>query len=400
VFALVALWLSGVVAHAAPVASAVRLGEHPEHTRFVLELSESVDYRLFTLADPYRIIVELPDIEWRLPKTAGIKGAGLVKSYRYGLFGKKRSRVVLDLFKPVRIKAQFLLPPEDGKPARLVLDLVPSTPEDFIVSSGWPADTAPEQPKAAETVKDSAPVNTRDGRFVVVLDAGHGGVDPGATGVNGAHEKDIALDMVKAVRDELKKRGSYVVVLTREDDTFIALKDRVRAARGVKADLFISIHADSLDGGGVSGASVYTLSETASDKEAEELARSENEADVISGVDLAGETNEVTNILIDLAQRETKNRSVVFAQMALPELARHTGLLQQPHRFAGFRVLKAPDVPSVLIELGFLSNSQDEEALTSPKWRKGMARAIARAVDAYYERMSSVAQTQADRQAN
>ena len=393
-FALAALWLSGMVAHATPVANAVRLGEHPEHTRFVLELTESVDYRLFTLADPYRIIIELPDIDWRLPQKAGIKGAGLVKSYRYGLFGKSRSRVVLDLFQPARVKAQFLLPPENGKPARLVLDLAPSTPDDFIASAGWPEDTAPAKPKNAEKVKDSAPVNTRDGRFVVVLDAGHGGVDPGASGINGTHEKDIALDMVKAVQAELAKRKSYVVVMTREDDTFIALKDRVRAARGAKADLFISIHADSLDGGGVSGASVYTLSETASDKEAEELARSENEADVISGVDLAGETNEVTNILIDLAQRETKNRSVVFAQLAIPELARHTGVLKQPHRFAGFRVLKAPDVPSVLIELGFLSNSQDEEALTSPKWRKGMARSIAKAVDAYYERMSSVAQSQ------
>lgn len=393
--ALAALWLAGSAAQAQVVATSARLGEHPEHTRFVLELSESVEYRLFMLDDPRRIIVELPEIDWRLAPKAGIKGAGLVKSYRYGVFGKSRSRVVLDLFDAARVETHFLMPAEDGKPARLVLDIVPATEAEFAANAGWPADQASAQPnpKPAEVVSDDKPINNRDGRFVVVLDAGHGGVDPGASGVNGIYEKEVVLEVAKAVKAELETRSRYTVVLTREDDTFLTLKDRVRAARAAKADLFISIHADSVSGETVRGASVYTLSENASDGEAAELARSENAADVISGVDLSGENDEVTNILIDLAQRETKNRSVVFAQLALPELSKQTGLLPEPHRFAGFRVLKAPDVPSVLIELGFLSNSEDEQALTSPKWRKGMARSISRAVDAYYERMSSVAQS-------
>jgi len=382
----------GVSAFAQPVATDTRLGEHADHTRFVLALSESVDYRLFSLNDPQRIVVELPDIDWRLSPKAGIKGAGLVKSYRYGVFGRKHSRIVLDLFGPAKVSAHFLMPPENDKPARLVLDLVPATDAEFAEGAGWPtASAADPDGRPAKAEPDSRPINNRDGRFVVVLDAGHGGVDPGASSASGTHEKDIVLEVTKAIRAELEKRGRYEVVLTRGDDTFLTLKDRVRAARAAKADLFISIHADSVNAGTARGASVYTLSEKASDKEAEELARSENSADVISGVDLSGENDEVTNILIDLAQRETKNRSVTFAQMALPEIGAHTALLPEAHRYAGFRVLKAPDVPSVLIELGFLSNSAEEEHLLSNRWRKGMARALARAVDAYYERMSSYA---------
>jgi N-acetylmuramoyl-L-alanine amidase len=392
---MLAAFFLGRDATAQPVATNTRLGEHAEHTRFVLDLSETVDYRVFTLNKPYRIVLELPEIDWRLPAKAGTRGAGLVKTYRYGIFGHKRSRVVLDLAGPARIGTHFVMPPEDGRPARLVLDLVPATEDEFNEGAGWPtaAAAAPSEP-AADAPSESKPINNRDGRFVIVLDAGHGGVDPGASSASGTHEKDIVLEMTKAVRAELQKRARYEVVVTRDDDTFLTLKDRVRAARAAKADLFISIHADSMDSDVTRGASIYTLSEKASDKEAEELAKSENAADVISGVDLSGENDEVTNILIDLAQRETKNRSVTFAQMTLPQLASHTALLPEPHRFAGFRVLKAPDVPSVLIELGFLSNSTEVERLTSAKWRKGMARALGRAVDAYYERMSSYADSQ------
>lgn len=381
------------------MATGVRLGEHPEHTRFVLELSENVEYRLFTLADPYRVVLELPAMQWRLPAKSGVRGAGLVKSYRYGLFGHSRSRVVFDLLEPAKVQADFIMPPEEGKPARLVLDLVATSDAEFRETAGWPAEDntpvaeAPEGSAPADAPDDAVPVGQGDGRFIIALDAGHGGQDPGATGASGTLEKDVVLKTVLALRDELEKRAGYTVVLIRDDDTFLNKKDRVKAARAARADLFISLHADTISKPGIHGASVYTLSESASDAEAAELAEQENASDIIAGVDLSGDKDDVGSILIDLAQRETKNRSTIFAQMLLPELDRQTGLVVQPLRSAGFRVLKAPDVPSVLIELGFLSNPNDEARLTDPDWREGMAEAIARSVDAYHTRMSAVAQS-------
>ncbi|MFT3808878.1 MAG: N-acetylmuramoyl-L-alanine amidase [Micropepsaceae bacterium] len=395
--ALAACVWSGIsgTAMAEPVATDARLGEHPEHTRFVLDLSEPVEYRLFNLADPYRIVLELPAMSWRLPRQAGLSGAGLVRSYRYGLFGHSRSRVVLELNDPAKVQADFIMPPEEGKPARLVLDLVPVSKAEFLETAGWPddGDTPTAQAEPEEVPEGSAPVGQGDGRFIIALDAGHGGPDPGATGTGGTLEKDVVLKATLALRDELERRGDYTVVLIREDDTFLNKKDRVRAARAARADLFISLHADTVSNAAIHGASVYTLSESASDVEAAELAESQNASDIIAGVDLSGEGDDVNSILIDLAQRETKNRSTIFAQLLLPELDAQTGLLTQPLRSAGFRVLKAPDVPSVLIELGFLSNPTDESRLTDDAWRADMASAIANAVDTYYARMSSVAQS-------
>jgi len=395
--ALLVTLLAGVAAiggaHAAIVATNARLGEHAEHTRFVLELTDAVDYRLFFLSEPNRIVLELPEIEWRLPPKAGIKGSGLVTGYRYGTFRKGKSRIVLDLATPAMVAVDFVMPPESGKPARLVLDIVPADEADFLAAAGWPDDEsgAPPEPPV-DAAAEAEPIDSQDGQFIIAIDAGHGGVDPGASGPSGTLEKDVVLQTAEALKAELETRGHFQVVLVRDDDTFITLKDRVRAGRAAKADLFISLHADSVSDATVHGASVYTLSETASDSVAAELERSENAADVISGVDLSG-NDEVSTILIDLAQRETKNRSSIFAQMLLPELDRQTGLISKPHRFAGFRVLKAPDVPSVLIELGFLSNATDEARLTSPKWRASTAAAIARAIDGYYDRMASVAET-------
>lgn len=384
-------------AMAEPVATGARLGEHPEHTRFVLELTESVDYRLFSLADPYRIVLDLPAMEWRLPAQAGIGGVGLVRAYRYGLFGRSRSRVVLDLIDPAKVQSHFIMPPEEGKPARLVLDIVPATEAEFRETAGWPDDGEAPVAEAAPEPEGSRdgdlPVGQGDGQFIIALDAGHGGADPGATGAGGTLEKEVVLETVLALKDELERRAGFTVVLVRDDDTFINKKDRVRAARAARADLFISIHADTISNSAIHGASVYTLSEDASDAEAAELAESENASDIIAGVDLSGEKDDVGSILIDLAQRETKNRSTIFAQLLLPELDRQTGLLVRPLRSAGFRVLKAPDIPSVLIELGFLSNPTDEARLTDEDWRAGMAEAIAQSVDAYYARMFSVAQS-------
>jgi N-acetylmuramoyl-L-alanine amidase len=224
-----------------------------------------------------------------------------------------------------------------------------------------------------------------DAKRTIVIDAGHGGVDPGAVGATGTHEKDVTLAMAREVRRQLEATGRYRVVMTRDDDSFLRLRDRVGKARAANADLFMSIHADSMGRGDTRGASIHTLSETASDAEAAALAARENRADVIAGVDLSGENKDVATILIDLAQRETMNRSATFAGILVNELSREIQLLPtNPHRFAGFAVLKAPDIPSVLIELGYLSNRQDEMLLTRPHHRAKVAAAVVKSVNAFF----------------
>ena len=222
---------------------------------------------------------------------------------------------------------------------------------------------------------------------MIVIDPGHGGIDPGAVGRSGVFEKRLTFAAARELKRELSRGGRYRVVLTRDGDTFLRLRDRFAAARRYRADLFVSLHADTIRNKNVRGLSVYTLSEKASDKEAAELAEQENKADLIAGVDLTHEPSEVTNILIDLAQRETMNESARFARHLVDELRKVTKLLRNSHRFAGFAVLKAPDVPSVLIEMGFLSNSRDERRLLEPAYRARLAKAVRRAVDRHFTRV-------------
>ncbi|MBM09539.1 MAG: hypothetical protein CMF69_08190 [Magnetovibrio sp.] len=220
--------------------------------------------------------------------------------------------------------------------------------------------------------------------YTVIIDPGHGGIDPGAISLSGIYEKSITLVMARELRTELKKYRNFKAILTRDRDIFVPLRDRLRLAREAEADLFISIHADSIKNSKISGPSVYTLSERASDKEAAMLAEKENKVDLIAGIDLSQQNPEVTGILIDLAQRETKNRSVRFAGELIVALKNRTKLLRKTHRFAGFVVLKAPDVPSVLLELGFLSSPKDERALQDRRYRARLAAGIAEAVNAYF----------------
>jgi len=221
---------------------------------------------------------------------------------------------------------------------------------------------------------------------VVVIDPGHGGVDPGAIGAGGTREKDIVLSVGLALRDALRARGNYRIVMTRDGDRFVRLGDRVRIARRANADLFVSLHADAAAGRTARGAGVYTLSEKSSDREAAALARRENRSDIIAGVDLSDEADDVTSILIDLAQRETMNQSATLAQTVVVELGQRITMRSNPHRFAGFRVLKAPDVPSVLVEIGFLTNRQEEAQLKSSRTRQQIADGLADAIDAYFRR--------------
>ena len=222
------------------------------------------------------------------------------------------------------------------------------------------------------------------GKRIIAVDAGHGGVDPGTIGYSKTYEKHVTLAMARELKKQLEATGRYKVVLTRDRDIFLRLRDRVKVARQAGADLFISVHADSIQNRKTRGLSVYTLSEKASDKEAAKLAAKENKADVIAGIDLTAESPDVTNILLDLAQRETMNQSARFAKELVGELRREVHLLPNTHRFAGFAVLKAPDMPSVLVEAGFLSNRQDERNLTTPQYRQKLAQAIVRGVDRHF----------------
>jgi N-acetylmuramoyl-L-alanine amidase len=365
-----------------PVASDVRLGGDEQQTRFVVDLSRKIDLRAFTLADPYRVVVDVPQVIFKLPAKTGATGRGLVTAFRYGLVMQGGSRIVLDVKRPVRIEKAFTLEAADGQPARLVLDLAAVDADTFRRNMALES----RAPTRSPVPRRDFPDQSADPRPVVVIDPGHGGIDLGTTAAGGETEKQIVLEFSMTLRDVLEKSGKYRVVLTRTDDTFVALADRVRIARAERASLFVSVHADSLQRGAaeVQGASVYTLSETASDAEAARLAEAENKADVIAGVDLTGNPNDVTDILIDLAQRETKSFSNQFARLLVKELKVAGRLHRNPLKSAGFRVLTAPDVPSVLVELGYVSNRQDLKLLMSEAWRTRAANSIAQAVETYF----------------
>ena len=414
IFLFVAMMPFGSHALAATaVVTDVRVGEHAQSTRFVLELDHKVEFSVFMLANPYRVVIDLPEVGWRLPPRPLPTNTGLLNQFRYGLFKAGTSRIVLDVKGTAVVEKTFLLGPEGGAGYRLVVDLTAVSQQTFMARVGQPPlrvtsvgvpvvhqarkgmltppsnAPAPILNSRAPTVQvmtASAPRKTKE-RPLIVLDPGHGGVDPGTHGRSGIYEKHITLSAAREFKAMLEKSGRYRVLLTRNRDIFIRLRDRISIARDAGADLFISLHADAIKNRKIRGLSVYTLSERASDKEAAGLAEKENKSDLIAGIDLSDKTPEVANILIDLTQRESMNQSARFAEGLVKELARKTKLLRNTHRFAGFVVLKAPDVPSVLIELGFLSNRRDEKALTRKPYRAKLGRAIVEAVNSYFTRI-------------
>jgi N-acetylmuramoyl-L-alanine amidase len=367
-----------------PVASDVRVGGDAKQTRFVVDLSRKVEIHAFTLPDPYRVVIDLPQVMFQFPDRAGERGRGLIKAFRYGLVMAGGSRIVLDATGPVRVDKAFVLDASDSQPARLVLDLVPVSREAFLRAAA--VDSRPARPPARPSEPQPPPTNG-DPRPVVVLDPGHGGIDSGTRARDGSEaEKSLVLDFALMLRDKLDKTGKYRVVMTRQDDTFVPLADRVRFARSRNAQLFVSIHCDALarGDGDAQGATVYTLSDHASDAEAAKLADAENRADVISGVDLSVEPDDIAGILIDLAQRETRAFSQQLAKHVVNELKTAARMHKHPLKSAGFRVLKAPDVPSVLIELGYVSSRKDLKELMSENWRTRAGDAIVKAVNGYF----------------
>ena len=367
-----------------PVATDVRLGGDDKQTRFVIDLTQKVDVAAFTLADPYRVVIDLPQITFKLSAKEGEHGRGLVKAFRYGLIMQGGSRIVLDTKGPVRVEKAFALGPSAGQPARLVIDLSATDRESFLRNITMQDRSL--RPSTAKTNIASPPEVAGDERPLIVVDPGHGGIDSGTKSGSGQDEKDVVLAFGQMLRDKLEKTGKYRVAMTRSDDTFIPLDERVRFARARKASLFISIHADSIprSEGQAEGASVYTLSAHASDAEAARLAEVENKSDVIAGVDLSSEPNDVANILIDLAQRETKAFSLQFARDLVGEFKATTRLHMHPLKSAGFIVLKAPDVPSVLVELGYMSTKDDLVHLMSADWRARTADSLVHAVDTFF----------------
>jgi N-acetylmuramoyl-L-alanine amidase len=365
-----------------PIATDARLGGDAARTRFIVDLSRSIDFTAFTLADPYRVVIDLPQVMFHLSPKVGEAGRGLVKAFRFGLVMPGGSRLVIDLAQPARIDKAFVLDAIDGQPARLVLDLTPVDRDSFLRNLA--VESRPRRP--AEPPKKSDAAKPADTRPLVVLDPGHGGLDNGTTTASGETEKAIVLDFALLLRDKLEKSGKFRVAMTRSDDRFVPLGERVRIARAQGAALFISIHADALPrrDDDTRGAAVYTLSETASDAEAAHLAESENKADLIAGVDLSSEPDDLAGILIDLAQRETKAFSVQFARTLVHELKTAARLHKKPIKSAGFRVLKAPDVPSVLIELGYVTSRADLKLLTSEAWRARATDSMVKAVQTFF----------------
>jgi len=388
-----------------PIASDVRLAGDGKQTRFVVDLDQPISFHAFPLADPYRVVLDIPQVSFQLPPGIGIAGRGLIKAFRYGLVMPGGSRIVFDLTGPAKITNVAVLEAANGQPSRLVLELEEVDRTTFVQSlapesrpelrpaiadakaAPLPVSTAPAKVEAAPT-SPSAP----DPRPVIVVDAGHGGPDNG-TQWDGTSEKTLVLAFALALRDRIEKSGKYRVVMTRTDDTFIPLDDRVKIARNQSAALFVSIHADALPRheGDAQGATIYTLSDRASDAEAERLAEAENKADAIGGVNLTEEPTEVADILIDLAQRETRTFSNRFARILMAEMKTTTRMHKHPLKSAGFRVLKAPDVPSVLVELGYVSNKDDLEHLVSENWRSRTVGSVAHAIDAFFAKRLATA---------
>src|SRR6516165_7777260 len=339
-----------------PVASDVRLGGDDTQTRLIVDLSHKIDIRAFTLANPYRVVLDMPQVTFQFPSKAGEVGRGLIKAFRFGLVMQGGSRMVIDLVRPAQVDMAFVLGAANDQPARLVLHLTATDREAFMrnvaLESRAPEGSKPQTPPETKVNGDSRPL--------VVIDPGHGGIDNGTRAASGEMEKTIVLEFSSLLR--------------------------VQFARARQAALFISIHADALRRreGDAQGATVYTLSEQASDARAARLAEAENQADVIAGLDLSAEEKDVAGILIDLARRETKTFSVQFAQTVVGTLKNATRLHQHPLKSARFVVLKAPDVPSVLVELGYVSNRADLKSLISAEWRDRTADSIVRAIDAFF----------------
>ncbi|MEM7679389.1 MAG: N-acetylmuramoyl-L-alanine amidase [Pseudomonadota bacterium] len=389
----------------------VRFGSYPDKTRLVFDLSGDSAFRVFALQEPYRLVIDLPSFEWKADKVDH-PPATKVNAVRHGELQPGISRIVFDMEQPIAVKTAFTLPKQEEKPNRLVIDYSGTTTAGFEKERGRvlgaaslndilkahpfkeQRETLQEYQTASVSGMAPPPAPKPDMKKkparkpLIVIDPGHGGVDPGAIGTNKVYEKHVVLALGKELERQLEASGKYRVIMTRTKDTFIKLGDRVKFARDHGADLFVSIHADSIEKKNVRGASFYTLSEKASDKQTARLAARENQADLIAGIDLSHEDKDVANILVDLAIRDTTNQGKFFANKVVDSF-RSNGLriLENPHRHAGFAVLKAPDIPSILVEAGFMSNKKEAQMLNTQSYRAKVAKALKSGIDTYFKQV-------------
>ncbi len=362
-----------------PVATDARIEQSGETVRLTMMLSASVAVDAWVQATPDRVIVELPSTNFQIQPSAK-RSAGFVSGYRYGLFTADKARIIIDLAHPATI-AKAEVKTVRGGFGELTIELKKTARADFLAEAGKVLKPAPAMPARAPAAKAAG-----ETRRTIVIDPGHGGIDPGAT-VAAIAEKAVVLAFGRALKEQLEGNGRYRVVMTRDDDRFVSLGDRVQIGRSEQADLFISIHADSLtQAQEVRGATVYTRSERATDAEAARLAAKENEADAVAGLETSEELQDVAGILMDLARRETRTFTGVFARNLVEKLGGSIKMHKIPLRSARFWVLSAPDVPSVLIELGYMSSPKDAELLNSPEWRGKAVTAVSVAIDDYFAR--------------
>lgn len=372
---------SGLAAAAEPSlirAHDLRLAGDDSHVRLVIDLDSEPNPQWQFLKNPHRLVIDLPGAALSFDSQHA-KPRGLVSAMRYGRVDGGASRLILSTRGPFVVQGLDVLKNEDGKGYRVVADLsaAPEAAFDRAMADQMATTAATAAPKG-DRVVPTGPAPKKP--FTIVLDPGHGGIDGGAEGITGTQEKAVTLAFARELKAKLEGHGGYVVHMTRDDDTFLRLDERVRIARQQGADIFISIHADTIKYKGLRGATVYTVSDQASDADSAALAARENLSDELAGMSVQDADHQVSDILMDLIRRETHSFSIHFARTLLGEMTDKVDMIKNPHRFAGFRVLKAPDVPSVLIELGYLSNPEDEAHLNSAEWRGRAVSSIASAI--------------------
>lgn len=365
------------------VAIAADLSSQGSQSKLTLTLSKPVEARAFVMERPDRVVIDLPEVNFQLDSETGRRRDGVVQSFRYGLFAPGRSRIVIDLASPATIgRIDTVTRPRDGA----VLMTIPLTKVDRETFRKAAASADPNPAPAHAAVATPG-----DPRPLIVIDAGHGGTDPGAIASTGVFEKDIDFGFAQDLAGKLNAAGRYRVLMTRDRDVFVPLGERVHIAREAKADLFISIHADSISSAPqVRGATIYTGSEKATDSESAKLAERENRADAAAGAEAVEAAPDIADILQELTLRETRGFSSGFARHLMGQLAPVMEMSTKPHREARFVVLRSPDVPSVLVELGYLSSKRDLEKLQDPEWRAGVTGSMAKAVDQFFATRTSI----------
>jgi N-acetylmuramoyl-L-alanine amidase len=385
-----------VAAASAPIALPnvmdVRVSATPERARLVIDLASKTNFALVSLSEPNRLAIDVRAATFSVPEPSGKPaGDGMIADYLVEQVSADRVRTVLTLSSPAQVQQAYVLDPFEDQPARLVVDIIPATDAEFVANVERDRQASDDATLSADDFSTPAggselPIATRP---LVILDPGHGGIDSGAEAASGVKEKDIVLAFSLKLQDLLVASGRFDVALTREDDTFLRLEERVALARSNKADLFISIHADSFQQPDIRGATVYTRDENATDILDKVLADNENKTDVIAGFAMPQMAPEVVDILIDLMRREMRHQSYSAAQAIVHQLEPSVQLRRYPVRQADFFVLQAPDVPSVLLELGFLSNADDRANLLRGDWQDRTAEALARGISTYFDSLVS-----------